>query len=79
MSKAFVRESEDDDEAPELQPSPPPARNYISPAGYARLKGELKQLVEAERSPFLAAQDTVRTTSGRSTSTSCLSSAFRRA
>ena len=49
MSKAFVRESEDDDEAPELQPSPPPARNYISPAGYARLKGELKQLVEVER------------------------------
>jgi len=49
MSKAFVRESEDDDEAPELQPSPPPAKNYISPAGYARLKAELKQLVEAER------------------------------
>lgn len=49
MSKAFVRESEDDDEAPELQPSPPPAKNYISPGGYARLKGELKQLVEVER------------------------------
>jgi transcription elongation factor GreB len=49
MSKAFVRESEDDDEAPELQPAPPPAKNYISPAGYARLKGELKQLVDIER------------------------------
>jgi transcription elongation factor GreB len=49
MSKAFVRESEDDDEAPALEPSPPPARNYISPAGYARLKGELKHLVETER------------------------------
>ena len=49
MSKAFVRESEDDDEAPELQPSPPPAKNYISPAGYARLKAELKALVEVER------------------------------
>jgi transcription elongation factor GreB len=49
MSKAFVRESEDDDEAPELQPGPPPAKNYISPAGYARLKAELKQLLEAER------------------------------
>jgi transcription elongation factor GreB len=49
MSKAFVRESEDDDEAPEFQPSPPPAKNYISPAGYARLKAELKQLVELER------------------------------
>jgi len=49
MSKAFVRESEDDDEAPEIQPAPPPAKNYISPAGYARLKAELKQLVEVER------------------------------
>ena len=49
MSKAFVRESEDDDEAPALEPSPPPARNYISPAGYARLKSELKTLVETER------------------------------
>jgi transcription elongation factor GreB len=49
MSKAFVRESEDDDETPELEPSPPPAKNYISPAGYARLKAELKQLVEIER------------------------------
>jgi transcription elongation factor GreB len=48
MSKAFVRESEDD-EAPALEPAPPPARNYISPSGYARLKAELKALVEAER------------------------------
>jgi len=49
MSKAFVRESEDDGESPAAQPSPPPAKNYISPAGYARLKNELKQLVELER------------------------------
>jgi len=49
MSKAFTRESEDDAEAPEIEPAPPPARNYISPAGYARLKSELKQLVENER------------------------------
>ncbi|MEW6691139.1 MAG: transcription elongation factor GreB [Pseudomonadota bacterium] len=49
MSKAFVRES-DADEAPRApEPAPPPARNYISPAGYARLKAELKALVEAER------------------------------
>ncbi len=48
MSKAFVPESEDDDEAPELE-SPPAAKNYISPGGYARLKAELKQLVELER------------------------------
>ncbi len=48
MSKAFVRESEDD-AAPAPAPAPPPARNYISPAGYARLKAELKELVEVER------------------------------
>ena len=48
MSKAFVREGEQD-EAPRAEPSPPPAKNYISPAGYARLKAELKQLVETER------------------------------
>jgi transcription elongation factor GreB len=49
MSKAFVRESADDDDAPVQEPAPPPARNYISPAGYARLKSELKGLVETER------------------------------
>jgi transcription elongation factor GreB len=48
MSKAFMRESEEE-QAPEAEPSPPPAKNYISPAGYARLKAELKQLVETER------------------------------
>jgi transcription elongation factor GreB len=48
MSKAFVRETEDDDE-PLAEQAPAPVRNYISPAGYARLRAELKQLVEAER------------------------------
>ena len=49
MSKAFVRESEDDGEGPRAEPAPPPEKNYISPAGYARLKAELKQLVGIER------------------------------
>jgi transcription elongation factor GreB len=49
MSKAFTRESEDDGEEPQAEPAPPPAKNYISPAGYARLKAELKLLVETER------------------------------
>ena len=48
MSKAFVRENEGD-EAVGAEPSPPPVKNYISPAGYARLRAELKQLVETER------------------------------
>jgi transcription elongation factor GreB len=49
MSKAFTRETDDDAEQPVPREVPAPARNYISPAGYARLKAELKQLVEAER------------------------------
>ena len=53
MSKAFVKESEDDDDAPEPASQPtgraPGGKNYISPAGFARLKAELKQLVEVER------------------------------
>jgi len=50
MSKAFVK---DDGEAPEDEPEAPAVvtggKNYISPAGFARLKAELRQLVEAER------------------------------
>jgi len=51
MSKAFVREDAagDDDGAPEAPPLPAGTRNYMTPGGFARLKAELKQLVEAER------------------------------
>jgi transcription elongation factor GreB len=49
MSKAFVRESEDDLEPDAAIAEPPPPRNYVSPAGFARLKAELKALVEVER------------------------------
>ena len=52
MNKAFTRESDDGDDADEL-PGPenphPGAKNYITPAGHARLKSELKGLVERER------------------------------
>ena len=50
MSKAFTKE---DSEAPEEEFEAPavPAgsKNYISPAGFARLKAELRELVEVER------------------------------
>jgi len=52
MSKAFVREDAgtDEDGAPEAPPAlPAGARNNMTPEGFARLKGELKRLVEAER------------------------------
>ncbi len=51
MSKAFVKESQEEPEEEAREDSTIPAggKNYISPAGFARLKAELKQLVEVER------------------------------
>jgi transcription elongation factor GreB len=50
MSKAFVRDSEVDDDdvaaAPEIAAG---SRNYITPAGHRRLKDELLQLLNVER------------------------------
>lgn len=51
MNKAFVRESDSDDEeelgtVPAL---PAGTRNYITPAGHARLRDELEELVKRER------------------------------
>ena len=50
MNKAFTRESdgEDDDDAP-LPALPQGVRNYITPAGYARLRAELLELIDHER------------------------------
>ena len=52
MSKAFTKETEasvDDDEPPTAPPLPPGLKNYITPAGYQRLKDELDQLWKIER------------------------------
>ena len=50
MSKAFVREDADSpEEAREAPRMPQGGKNYISPAGFARLKAELRGLVELER------------------------------
>jgi transcription elongation factor GreB len=51
MSKAFVREDGQDPEPSEAEDAalPPGGKNYITPAGFARLKAELAQLVETER------------------------------
>ena len=51
MNKAFVRESDGDDDE-ELEPSlklPAGTRNYITPAGHARMREELEHLVKRER------------------------------
>src|SRR5262245_17081241 len=50
MSKAFVKESDHEEDAEEREPAlPAGVKNYITRMGYMRLKAELKQLVEAER------------------------------
>ncbi len=49
MSKAFVKESEGDDEELETPEMPSGARNYITPAGHKRLKDELLHLIDVER------------------------------
>ena len=51
MNKAFVKEAEDseDDDTPGPPALPAGARNYITPAGYQRLRAELMSLLDAER------------------------------
>jgi transcription elongation factor GreB len=49
MSKAFVRESDREEDAAPAREAPPLRKNYVTPAGFARLRAELKQLVETER------------------------------
>ena len=50
MSKAFTRENDtDDDELPDAPPAAPGGKNYMTPAGHARMKSEVKKLVEVER------------------------------
>ena len=51
MNKAFVKESDadDDDDIGGLPPIPPGAKNYITPQGYQRIREELLQLIDVER------------------------------
>ena len=51
MNKAFTKESDgdDDDDQPGLPPLPPGGKNYITPAGYQRLRSELLELIDNER------------------------------
>ena len=53
MNKAFTREIEpaddDDDDDVGLPAIPPGSKNYVTPAGYARLRGELIGLLHDER------------------------------
>lgn len=50
MNKAFTKETDADDEDELPVPSPPASgKNYITPDGYARLRGELLDLIDNER------------------------------
>ena len=58
MNKAFTRENEDeedDGDAPEsASPLPVGSKNYMTPAGFARLKEELDRLLGQERPELVA-------------------------
>ncbi|HVF63396.1 MAG TPA: transcription elongation factor GreB [Casimicrobiaceae bacterium] len=57
MSKAFTRENDAVDELDDdVEPSPLPvgSRNYMTPGGFARLKGELDELTAKERPQLVA-------------------------
>ncbi|MES3001859.1 MAG: transcription elongation factor GreB [Pseudomonadota bacterium] len=51
MSKAFTRETDNDDDEEEaaLPALPGGGKNYMTPQGYARLRAELLQLMDEER------------------------------
>jgi transcription elongation factor GreB len=52
MNKAFTRETDDaadEDDEPTLPALPQGTKNYVTPAGYARLRGELIGLLDVER------------------------------
>ena len=48
MNKAFVKESDGDDDDLEfgLPPIPAGTKNYMTPAGHARMKAELLDLID---------------------------------
>ena len=52
MNKAFTKESDDaddDDADPAASAIPAGVKNYVTPAGYARLRAELLNLLDVER------------------------------
>jgi transcription elongation factor GreB len=50
MSKAFVKESDDEPELPDEEPAiPTGVKNYMTPEGHRRLQEELRRLAREER------------------------------
>jgi transcription elongation factor GreB len=50
VSKAFTKEMDDEEEAPEVEAAlPDGVKNYITPAGFQQLQNELRHLIREER------------------------------
>ena len=50
MSKAFVKETDDEGDLPDEPPAiPPGVKNYMTPEGHRRIQNELRQLLRIER------------------------------
>src|SRR6201998_2095032 len=50
MSKAFVKETDDEGALPDEPPAIPPGiKNYVTPEGHRRMQNELRQLLRMER------------------------------
>src|SRR6516165_5964990 len=50
MSKAFVKETDDEGDLPDEPPAMPPGiKNYMTPEGHRRMQNELRQLLRMER------------------------------
>lgn len=49
MSRAFIKETDPDDDELQLPPLPQGGKNYMTPQGYARMRAELLELIDNER------------------------------
>lgn len=49
MSRAFIKETDPDDDESQLPPMPQGGKNYMTPQGYAHMRAELLELIDNER------------------------------
>jgi len=49
MSKAFTKDTDGDDEDGDIEAAIPSVKNYMTPAGFASMQEELRQLMRVER------------------------------
>jgi len=61
MSKAFTKESDDEEEPEKADTFPANVKNYVTPKGYTDLQNELRQLLKDERPKIV---ETVRWAAG---------------